>query len=158
MKDQSQKLMAILKHFQGMNKIDAFAIIHKLEVLLYYIPNPVNTTNLKPDAILSEINEKDIDPFHFSTLPNGNPCEFIAQNEWMQIYKETTKFRIGLKLFNPYYFKTKYTPLQLKKLTKKNIINDLKGKPEEIKLIKFLETNSITKKDAISNEFLVLSL
>jgi len=158
MEHQPKKIVPILKHFQGMNKIDAFNIIHKLEVLLYYLPNPINMNNVNPNDIISEIENKKIDPFHFSILPNGKPCEFVGQNDWLHIYKAHSTSIFSRYLINNYYFKTKYNPLELKKLTKKNLLHNLKDKSEEIKVVEFLLKYKVTKKNLITDKFLILSI
>ncbi|AXT62151.1 hypothetical protein D1816_17900 [Aquimarina sp. AD10] len=156
MKNDKKILHEIVKHFDEMNKIEAYDIIHKLETLLFYADNPLNLDNLI-HIINSDIDsDHEIDPFHFTILPNGNFCEFIGHNNWIHIYKENKKIMPEWLLFDTYYYKTKYAPLELRKLTRKNLLTDIKDKPEERKVRTFLKKKRLSKKDIITNKLLIL--
>ncbi len=158
MKNNKKQLYEVLKHFDGMGKIEAYDLTHKLETLLYYASNPINTENLSEllESFIDQNNE--IDPFHFTILPNGNFCEFMGQNDWLHIYKESKRLLPDWAIFETYYFKTKYAPLELQKLTKKNLLQDIKGKPEEKKVRIFLKKNGTYKKDLITSKLLLLEV
>ncbi|WP_282079868.1 hypothetical protein [Aquimarina algiphila] len=156
MNDEKKLLYNILKKFNGMGKIEAYDLIHKLETLLFYTSNPINEEELKQIIVSNLSLNHEIDPFHFTMLPNGNSCEFDGFNEWLHIYKENRRIFPNWSILDTYYFKTKYAPIDLKKLTKKRLLMDLKGKPEEEKIIKFLKEYKISKKDVITNRLLIL--
>jgi len=157
MKQEHQQLYKIMRHFEGMQKIEVFDLLHRMEVLLFYAKSPLKATHLK-EIITSDMDHRnDVDPFQFTILPNGNFCEFIGFNDWIHIYKETKR---GLSVCNPfttYYFKTKYAPLELLKLTKSNLIENVSGTSKERTIEDFLRTNTIAKKDP-TGSLLVLSI
>ncbi len=158
MKNEKKILYDILKNFNGMGKIEAYNITHKLETALFYASSPIKIENLE-QFITSDYNQNDdIDPFHFTILPNGNFCEFVGCSDWLHIYKENKAILPNWPIFETYYFKTKYAPLDLKKLSKKKLLMEVKNKPEEIKIIDFLTKHSVGKKDIISNRLLILDL
>ena len=51
MKTHQQRLYKILSHFEGMSKLDAFDLLHKMEVLLFYAKSPLQISRLIPDAL-----------------------------------------------------------------------------------------------------------
>lgn len=150
-------LFSIMKNFEGMSKIDSFDLIHKMEILLYYINGPVNLDDVK-NIITSEVNSEEIDPFYFNILPSGNFCEFIGSNGVIHIYKEINRFLPDWHIFNTYHYKSKHFPLELKKLTRKNLLRSFEGKPYQEKIKKFLKKNKAAKKDTITNKMLLLNL
>ena len=159
MKNDKKLLGKILKHFNGLDKIDAYNLTHKLEILLFYASNPIDTNTLKEMVVSGNLYENhEIDPFHFTILPNGNFCEFIGQNDWVHVYKENKRLLPDWPIFETYYFKSKYTPLDLQKLTRKNLLQDLKGKREEEKVRLFLKKYRACKKDIITNKLLLLEV
>ncbi|WP_109437884.1 hypothetical protein [Aquimarina sp. AU119] len=148
----------VIKHFSGLNKLEAFDILQKMEVVLYYASSPINTENLK-QIILSDIEKVDwIDPFHFTFLPNGNPCEFIGSNKWLQVYQENNRFLPDWPIFRTYYYKTVYAPLELRKLTRKNLQESLEGKSKEQNVREFLNNHRVTKRDIVTDHLLLLDL
>jgi len=151
MKQEHQLLYKVMRHFEGMQKIEVFDLLHRMEVLLYYTKSPLKAAQLK-QIITSDIDEeKDVDPFSFTILPNGNFCELEGSNNWIHIYKEVKR---GLSTYTPYttyYFKTKYAPLELLKLTKSNLAENVSGTSKERTIEKFLRTNTITKKNSEGN-------
>ncbi len=158
MTNDKQILHEIIKKIEGMNKLEAYEIIHKLETSLFYASSPIKYEDLKP-VIDADIDpDHEIDSFQFSILPNGNFCEFLGCNNYLHIYKENKKLVPDWPLFTTYYFKSKYAPLELIKLTKKNILANFEGKPEEDKIVSFLRKNSVAKTDTISRRLLILDL
>ncbi|TSE03734.1 hypothetical protein [Aquimarina algiphila] len=158
MSKEYSTMLKVLKHFSGLNKLDAFDLLHKMEVTLFYASSPISTKNLK-QIILSDIEKVDwIDPFHFTFLPNGNLCEFVGSNEWLQVYKEKNKFLPDWAMFRVYYFKTVYAPLELRKLTRKNLLGMIRGKDKEKEIQEFLKQHSITMTNKITNRLLLLDL
>ncbi|MFD2563677.1 hypothetical protein [Aquimarina rubra] len=119
MKKEQQLLHKVMRNFEGMQKIEVFDLLHKIEVLLFYAKSPLEIGHLEK-LIASDIeDDADVDPFQFTLLPNGNFCEFAGSNDWIHVYKEVKR---GFSSWNPfatYCFKTKYAPLELLKLTKK---------------------------------------
>lgn len=157
-KNEQRLLYRVIQNFEGMQKIDVFDALQKIEVLLFYASSPLNAKDIK-QIILSDIEKVDeIDPFHFTFLPNGNLCEFVESNEWLQIYKENNRFLPDWEVFRTYYFKTVYAPLKLKKLTRKNLLENLDGKSQEKNVKEFLKKYRIPKKDIITGRLLLLDL
>ncbi|OED35742.1 hypothetical protein AB832_06180 [Flavobacteriaceae bacterium (ex Bugula neritina AB1)] len=158
MKQEQQLLYRIMSHFDGMQKIEVFDLLHKMETLLFYAKSPLRSDHLKK-IIASDIDpQKDIDPFQFTILSNGNFCELIGHNDWIHIYKEVKR---GLGRWYPYttyYFKTKYAPLELLKLNKKNLMEQLHNTTIEVTVANFLSKYPISKKDPITNTLLLLEL
>ncbi|MEW7277568.1 hypothetical protein ABW636_03130 [Aquimarina sp. 2201CG1-2-11] len=158
MTNDKQILHEITKKIEGMNKLEAYEIIHKLETSLFYASSPIKYEDLKP-VIDADIDpDHEIDSFQFSILPNGNFCEFLGCNNYLHIYKENKKMVPDWPLFTTYYFKSKYAPLELIKLTKKNVLANFEGKPEEDKILSFLRKNSVNKTDTISRRLLILDV
>lgn len=140
----------VIKQFTGLKKAEAFDIISKLETLIFYAPDPIcfkNQDVTKPDLSRYEI---DIDPFQFTILPNGNLCELIGCSHLFHIYKEHKRMVPDWAIFRNYYFKSKYNPLELNKLSNKNLLQIFKNTPEEIIIHKFLANNKVTTKDGHS--------
>ncbi len=152
MKQEQQLLYRIMSHFDGMQKIEVFDLLHKIEILLFYAKSPVQSEHLK------KIIASDIDPFQFTILSNGNFCELIGSNKWIHIYKEVKR---GVGRWNPYityYFKTKYAPLELLKLNKKNLMEQVHNTALEKEVAQFLGKYPIAKKDSITKTLLLLEL
>lgn len=161
-KQEHAQLFKVMRTFEGMNKLDVFDILHKIEVLLFYTKSPITKEGIAK-IINNEMNpdnykDKDVDPLHFTILPNGNFCEFVGSNNWLHIYKEQKKGILRYGLFDTYYFKTKYAPLELSKLTKKNLLEYLENTPEESKVIRFLKSHKVNKKDVITGKLLLLDI
>ncbi len=158
MKKEYELLYKVVKNFEGMQKIDVFDMMHKLEILLFYAPSPVTRESIK-NIINADIDENyDIDPFHFTLLPNGNFCNFIGSNDWIHIYKEVKKGIGKLSMFDSYYFKTKHAPLELVKLTKCNLLENFKSTAEEVDILDFLNKNHNIKKSVFIDKLLLLDL
>ncbi|KAA1245783.1 hypothetical protein [Aquimarina sp. RZ0] len=158
MKNENYSLYTIMQHFEGMQKIEVFDLLHKMEILLFYTSSPITK-----DGIIQVINSgldgsRDVDPFQFTILPNGNFCEFIGSNDWLHIYEENKRGWMKWSPFSTYYFKTKYAPLELLPLTKKNLLDNLKGTAEEAKVVRFLKQHRISKKDPHTDTLLALNL
>ena len=155
---QQQLVYKVMQHFEGMQKIEVFDLLHRIEILLYYTKSPINNTQIR-QIISSNIGQENgIDPFGFTILPNGNFCEFVGSNDWIHIYKEVKR---GFGSWNPmttYYFKTKYAPLELLKLTNKNLLENIHNTDHEIHLAKFLATHKISKKDRVTGKLLLLEI
>ena len=158
MENKHQKMLYdILKNFEGMSKIDSFSLIHKIEVLLYYTNGPLNLSEVKK-IITSEVEIEEIDPFYFNILPNGKFCEFIGSNGIIHIYKEINRFLPDWHIFNTYYFKAKHLPLELQKLSRKNLLKSFEGKPYQQKIKTFLLKHKASKKDLVTNKMLLLNI
>ncbi|WP_299224209.1 hypothetical protein [uncultured Aquimarina sp.] len=155
MKQEQQLLYKVMRNFEGMQKIEVFDLLHRMEVLLYYVKSPLQSDHLKR-IISSDMDQESIvDPFGFTILPNGNFCEFEGSNEWIHIYKEVKR---GFSRCNPittYYFKTKYAPLELLKLTKSNLLENVQNTPHEIEISAFLIAHNISKRDSQGNLLLL---
>ena len=157
MKKEQQLLYKVMQNFEGMQKIEVFDILHKIEVLLYYAKGPLHLDHLKQIIVsnTSEVNQ--INPFGFTILPNGNFCELEDSNDWIYIYKEVKR---GFGYWNPYttyYFKTTNAPFELLKLTKNNLLENLENTPKELAVKNFLKANKIKKKTS-KGELLLLEL
>ena len=156
MKDQNELLYEIVKKLNGLSKIDAYEITHKMETLLFYASNPLDIKNLE-QILASDFDTTDeVDPFHFTILPNGNFCEFDGSNEWLHVYKENKRTLPNWSVFDTYYFKTKYAPLELVKLTKKNLLENVHGTEKEQEVLNFLKKHRVSKKDMITDKVLIL--
>ena len=158
MKKNYKQLHKILTQFEGMPKIEVFDILHKIEVLLYYARGPLTRATIKNMLDAEVVTDQEIDPFHFTILPNGNFCEFIDSNCWLHIYKEQKRGLWRLPVFDTYYFKTKYAPLELVPLTRKNLSNHLENKWEATPVKAFLKTHHPTDRDKRTGKFLVLGV
>lgn len=157
MKNEKQLLSDIVRHFEGLNKIEAHNIIAKLEVLLFYAKTPLTFDSLL-QMIEDEVQSPEqIDPYQLTILPNNNFCEYQGSNTYLHIYKEHNRFFPNWNIFTNYYYKTKYAPMALQKLTKNNLLNSFKGKPEFQQLVSFLEKYRATARDLITHEMLILS-
>ncbi|MBW1295230.1 hypothetical protein [Aquimarina litoralis] len=155
MKQEQQLLYKVMRNFEGMQKIEVFDLLHRIEVLLFYAKSPLQAEHLKRIINSDFDEEKEIDPFGFTILPNGNFCEFEGSNSWIHIYKETKRGINKLSPFTSYYFKTKYAPLELLKLTKKNLLENVQNTPHQSIITEFLNKHKISKKDAIGNILLL---
>ena len=157
MKKEQQLLYNIMRHFEGMQKIEVFDLLHRMEVLLFYTKSPISNTEIKQIITSNMDQEHDIDPFGFTILPNGNFCELEGSNDWIHIYKEVKRGFAAWSPITTYYFKTKYAPLELLKLTKKNLIENVENTPIASEIQDFLKTNKVTKKDP-QGKILLLSI
>ncbi|MGY3792351.1 hypothetical protein [uncultured Aquimarina sp.] len=158
MKQEQQLLYKVMRHFEGMQKMEVFDFLHRMEVLLHYAKNPLRLEHLKK-VISSNIDqEADIHPFGFTILPNGNFCELEGANEWIHIYKENKRGWSRCIPFNTYYFKTKYAPLELVKLTKKHLQENVRNTKHEHEVGAFLSVYTITKKDHASGKMSLLEI
>ncbi|MBQ0734017.1 hypothetical protein [Aquimarina celericrescens] len=156
MTDKNKLLYKIVKKLNGLSKIEAYELAHRLETFLFYASNPIDIKNLK-QIVDSDIDDnQEIDPFHFTILPNGNFCEFDGSNDWLHIYKENKRILPNWPIFNTYYFKTKYAPLELIKLTKKNLLENIQNTEKEKDILDFLKTHAVTKKNVLTNKLLLL--
>ncbi|WP_299243576.1 hypothetical protein [uncultured Aquimarina sp.] len=158
MKQEQQLLYKVMRNFEGMQKIEVFDLLHRMEVLLYYAKSPLQSDHLKRIISSDMDRESAVDPFGFTILPNGNFCEFIGSNGVLHIYKEVNRFLPDWPIFNSYHYKSKYLPLELKKLTRRNLLKSFEGKPYQEKIKDFLKMNKVTKKDLITNKMLLLNL
>jgi len=158
MKNQKKLLCKIAKKLNGLNKVEAYEITQKLETLLFYSESTIEISALKKIISSRVIETEEIDPFHFTILPNGNFCEFDGSNDWLHIYKENKRYIPNWSIFNTYYFKTKYAPLELLKLTKKNLLETLQRTDKGQEIQDYLRINSIIKKDIITDKLLILDL
>lgn len=146
--------------FEGMNKLDAFDVLHKIEVLLFFAKSPITK-----EGIINIMNtEMDIgndsvdDPLHFTILPNGSICELVEHNTYLHIYKKQRRGILKYIFFDLYYFKTKHAPLELLKLNKRNLLQQLENTPEEKRIKQFLQKNYAYKKDNITKRLLILDV
>ena len=155
---ERQVLYNVLSHFEGMHKIDVFDLLHKIEVLLYYVPSPLQKVHLQKIIKADSAMDKNIDPFYFTILPNGNFCECVGSNNWLHIYKEQKRGLMRLSLFDTYYFKTKYAPLELLKLTRKKLLENLENTWEETPVKAFLKQYQPEAKDPVTDSFLILKV
>ena len=158
MKNEHQLLLKVMKNFEGMNKLDVFDMLHKIEVLLFYTSSPITRYHIKKVIEVDMENKKDIDPFHFTILPNGNFCELVGSNKWLHIYKEQKWGIYSWPIFDTYYFKTKYAPLELLKFTKKNLLENIENTPEYAKVIDFLKREKLMKRNAATERFVILDI
>ncbi|MHA7056796.1 hypothetical protein ACWGOQ_0006220 [Aquimarina sp. M1] len=155
-KKEHKLLHKVMCQFEGMNKIDILDLLHKIEVLLFYAKSPITKEEITSIINADFHTNKDIDPWHFTILPNGNFCECIGYNDWIHIYKEIKSGVGKWNLVNSHYFKTKHAPLELLRLNKKNLLQQLENtlKEEDIKI--FLQKNSALKKDPVTRKLLIL--
>ncbi|WP_025742639.1 hypothetical protein [Aquimarina pacifica] len=158
MKNQKEFLIELIKNLDGMSKTKAYELTHRIETLLYYASNPLSIENLKTIISSKLITEDEIDPFYFSILPNGNFCEFKGRNSWLHIYKENKKLLHNCYLFDTYYYKTKYAPLELLKLTKKNVLESVKDTDKENDIHEFLSQYRLKKREHGTNKLQLLNI
>ncbi|TSE08121.1 hypothetical protein [Aquimarina algiphila] len=156
MKNDPQLLYKVMRHFVGMQKIEVFDFLQKIEVLLLQASSPLTKTSIR------DIMNKNIKPdnvtVHFTILSNGNLCYCIGSNDWLEIYKEQ-KTGIGkLCIFNAYYFKIKNPFSEIKRLTADNLLESFKNTKEEIEIIDFLRKHRITKKEKFIEKLLLLDV
>ncbi len=157
-RNEHQLLYKVLQHFDGMQKIDVFDLLHKIEVLLFYASSPLEQKDIIQIIQADRETSCDSCPFEFTMLPNGNICQFVGASDLPHIYKEQKRNFGFNSIFEAYYFKTKYEPLILTKLTKKNLLKSVKDTAEEIEILEFLGKNKITKKDKNTKRILLLDL
>ncbi|MBW1298929.1 hypothetical protein [Aquimarina litoralis] len=149
MKLEQQLFHKITHHFEG---------IQKAEVLLNFNKNHLRQENLEKN-ISSDVDQKtEAHSFGFTILPNGNFCELEGANDWIHIYKENKRGWNRCNPFTTYYFKTKYAPLELVKLTKKHLLENVYQTAHENDIRMFLMVYNITKKDEISGKMSLLEI
>ncbi len=158
MKNEIQLLYRVMRNFEGMQKIDVFDLLHKMEVLLFYASSPISKGDIQEIINASIEKEGNVAPFQITILPNGKFCEFVGSNDWIHMYKECKKGIWKHEVFNTYYYNTKYSSGELKKLTKKNLLNSIEGTAEEVEVLDFLKKKNLTQKDAITGKLLILEL
>ena len=151
-------LSNLTKELNGLSKFDAYQILHKIETALYYANSPLDQTELISVISDSIPLNRNIDPFHFKFLPNGKAVDFIGANNWIQVYKPLHQKYFSTIFNNGFYYRTKYKPLTLKKLNKKNILRDLKSTKRETKILEFLKKNKISKVNPVTNKMLILDI
>jgi len=157
-RNEHEHLFKVMRNFEGMNKLDVFDILHKIEILLFYTKSPITRESIAR-IINAEMDcNRDVDPLQFTILPNGNFCEFVGANDWLHIYKEQKRGIYQCSIFDTYYYKTKYAPLELNKLTKKNLLESIEDTFEEYKVKEFLKSHQIVKKDVITGKLLLLDI
>ncbi len=158
MKKEQQLLYKVIRNFQGMHKIEVFDLLHKIETLLFYAKSPINSDHLH-QMIKSGVKEDvDIDSFQFTILPNGNFCEFVGSNNWIHIYKEVKRGWGSWNPYTTYYFKTKYAPLELLRLTKKNLMENVHNTAHELEVAAYLSAYRISKKEGHTENLLLLKV
>ncbi len=158
MQNEQARLREVLKVFNGLDKIKAYDLTHKIETFLFYASNPIDTNNIEQVLTNNEGEDYDIDPFHFTILPNGNFCEFEGSNDWLHVYKENKRMLPNWSVFDTYYFKTKYAPLELMKLTKKNVLENIHDTDKAPDVFKFLKNNRVTQKDIVTERLRILDI
>ncbi|WP_299432042.1 hypothetical protein [uncultured Aquimarina sp.] len=138
-----------------MNKIDVFDLLHRIEMMLSNTISPITNESIVKIINEEAISNADISLFQFTILPNGNFCEFEGANDWIHIYKETKR---GFSKWNPittYYFKSKYAPLELLKLSKANLLENVQNTPHELEVATFLTAYNISKRNSQGNLLLL---
>ena len=155
--NKEQLLLKVMKNFEGMNKLDVFDMLQKIEVLLFYVSSPITKLSIKSVIEADLDQKKDVNPFHFTILPNGKFCKHVGANDWLSIYKEQKKGLFSYKLFDAYYFKTVYSPLKIHKLTNKNLKRSLAGTPKENSIKLFLSFTHCRKRRKDNGKFYILS-
>ncbi|WP_299896059.1 hypothetical protein [uncultured Aquimarina sp.] len=159
MKQEQQLLYKVMRNFEGMQKIEVFDLLQRMEILMFYTKSPLRSSQIKKIMTTHLYEESEIDPFGFTILPNGNFCEFEGCNDWIHIYKETKRGINKLNPFTTYYYRTKYAPLELVKLTKKNLLESLEKTLHQEILEEFLLTyKKIIQKDKKNRNRLLLIL
>ncbi|RZS99145.1 hypothetical protein [Aquimarina brevivitae] len=158
MKNEHQLLLKVSENFEGMHNLDIFDLLHKIEMMLYYLPSPLHKAQLKQAIAVNLGSDREIDFFHFTILPSGNFYEFLTSNNWLQIYKEQKRALMRVFGIDIYYFKTKYAPLELLKLTRKNLLENQENTSEESAVKSFLEQYQPTGKDPVTNCFLLVKV
>jgi len=143
----TKPLAKVLNEFEGLKKIEAFEMLSKLELLLFYAPNPIRFEELEGIKLSNFQKNVDIDPFQFIPLHNGNFAQLVGCNHIMYIYKEHKKMMPNWLPIHTYYFKSKYNPLEAIKLTKANILEVFENSHEEKGILAFLTKHSIKKND-----------
>ena len=157
MKKEHQVLLKVMKNFEGMNKLDVLDMLQKIEVLLFYASSPINKYSIKCIIEADLDQNKNIDPFHFTILPNGNFCEFVGSNSWLHLYKEQRRGIFRFSIFDRYYFKTKYAPLELLRLTKRNLLENTENTAKEDTIKTFLKKHKPNQKEVHSGNLVLLN-
>jgi len=148
----------IIKQFNGLKKVEAYDLMSRIELLLFYAPNPINFCDEQNILTTNRAKTIDIDPFQFTILPNGNFAKLMGNNDFIKIYKEHKSILPNWSIFNSYYFTSKYYPLEFLKLTKKNILSSIEAPEERKKLKYFLKENKVDKIDSTNKRLLILDL
>lgn len=156
---KEQLLYRVMLHFKGIQKVEFYDLLNKIELLLYYGKSPLKVQHIKRiiDLDINQNNE-DTFPINFTILPNGNFCELEGVNNWIKVYRETKRGVCKLNPITTYFFKTKYSSLELLKLTKKNLLEKIKNTQHQKEVQDFLLTNSISAKDFVTGKLLLLNL
>jgi len=155
MQNEYNIIRQIIQQFEGLQKIEAFDILHKLEVLLLHAKSPLQTKAL--EQIIQDTRAIDIasDPMQSELSPSGYYCECIGNNDWLYLYKEQPT-GIRRLFLTRYYFKTTFHPLQLQPFTKKQLRIATKGTPVATEVEVFLNLYSVMARE--DGEFRVLGL
>ncbi len=158
MKNQHQLLYKVMRHFVGMQRIDVFDLLFKIEILLSYTSKPLAKSSLKHIIEVNTDLLRNTNPFLITVLPNGNFCECVGVNDWLYIYKEQKKGIYKWKIFDTYYFKIKHPFSEIKKLTKKNLLEGFQDTSEEVDILDFLKKNRGAKKEKFIQNLLLLDI
>ena len=156
--NEHRLLLKVMKNFEGMHKIEVFDTLQKIETILFYTSSPITNYSIQKIVEIDPCQKRNIDPFYFTILPNGNFCECVGSNNWLHIYKEQKRGLMRLSPFDTYYFKTKYAPLELLKLTRKNLLENLENTWEETPVKAFLKQYQPGAKDPVTDSFLILAV
>ncbi len=62
MKKEQELLYKIMRNFEGMQRIEVFDLLHRMEILLFYTKSPLQKEHLKK-IILSDMDKKNGSPF-----------------------------------------------------------------------------------------------
>ncbi len=158
MKNEQQLLYKVIQNFEGMQKIDVFDMLQKMEMLLFYISSPITKDSIREIMSVSFNKSQCFDTTRPTILPNGNFCECIGTNDWICIYKEQKKGIGRWNVFNTYYFKIKDPFFDIKRLTKEDLLESLRDTAEEIEIIDFLRKNRSANKEEFIKRLLLLNL
>ncbi|KAA1244954.1 hypothetical protein [Aquimarina sp. RZ0] len=75
MKQEQQLLYKIMRNFEGVQKIEIFDLLHRMEVLLFYAKSLLKVDHLKRIITSDMDQESEVDLLGFTILPNGNFCD-----------------------------------------------------------------------------------
>ena len=80
-----------------------------------------------------------------------------SERSWLHLYKEQRRGIFRFSIFDRYYFKTKYAPLELLRLTKRNLLENTENTAKEDTIKTFLKKHKPNQKEVHSGNLVLLN-
>lgn len=147
---EDKVLQKVLKQFDGMAKVDAFDVLHKIEVLLNGLQSPIQYEHIKM--------KMDQNFLKNAVLPIGKRgyCYLVDFSQHLKIFEFKSLLSIDC-LGKTLYFSTAKEP-KLLQLTNENIRNTFDNSSLKYIIRQFLEENHVKKRNSKTKRLLLLEL